>query len=45
MATKKELLKALTEAGIEGFTMADSRTDLEKAVAKIDPPVTRQKGV
>ena len=45
MATKKELLKTLTEAGVEGFSLSDDRSDLEEAVANIEPTVNRQKGV
>ena len=45
MATKKELLQALTEAGVEGFTLSDDKSDLEEAVAKIEPAVNRRKGV
>ena len=45
MATKKELLKTLTDAGVEGFTLSDDRSDLEEAVANIVPAVNRQKGV
>ena len=45
MATKKELLKTLTDAGVEGFTASDPRADLEEAVANIEPAVNRQKGV
>ncbi len=45
MATKKELLQALTDAGIEGFTASDDKADLEKAVANIVPVVNRRKGV
>ena len=45
MATKKELLKTLTEAGVEGFSLSDDRSDLEEAVANIVPAVNRQKGV
>ena len=45
MATKKELLKALTEASVEGFTLSDEKDDLEEAVANIEPAVNRQKGV
>lgn len=45
MATKKELLKALTDAGIEGFAVSDDKSDLEEAVANIEPAVNRQKGI
>ena len=45
MATKKELLKTLTEAGVEGFSLSADRSDLEEAVANIVPAVNRQKGV
>jgi hypothetical protein len=45
MATKKELLKALTDAGVTDFTLDDSKTDLEAAVAALVPAVNRQKGV
>ena len=45
MATKKELLQALTDAGVEGFTGSDDKSDLEEAVANIEPVVNRQKGV
>lgn len=45
MATKKELLKTLTDAGIEGFSLTSSKEDLEDAVAVIEPSVIRQKGV
>ncbi len=45
MATKKELLKTLTEAGVEDFTLSDEKSDLEEAVANIVPAVNRQKGV
>ncbi len=45
MATKKELLKTLTDAGVEGFTLSDDKSDLEEAVANIVPAVNRQKGV
>ena len=45
MATKKELLKALTDAGVEGFSLSDDKDDLETAVANIVPAVNRQKGV
>ncbi len=45
MATKKELLQTLTEADVEGFTASDEKSDLEEAVANIEPAVNRQKGV
>ena len=45
MATKKELLQTLTEAGVEGFTASDDKSDLETAVANIVPAVNRRKGV
>ena len=45
MATKLELLKALTEAGKDGYTMADSKEYLAAAVAGLVPAVNRQKGV
>lgn len=45
MATKKELLKTLTKAGVEGFSSLDDKSDLEEAVANIEPAVNRQKGV
>jgi hypothetical protein len=45
MATKKELLQTLTDAGIEGFSLSDDKADMEAAVAKIQPAVIRQKGV
>jgi hypothetical protein len=45
MATKKELLKTLTEAGVKGYSTSDSHADLEKAVAVLVPPVNRQKGI
>ena len=45
MATKKELLKTLTDAGVEGFSLSDEKSDLEEAVANIEPAVNRQKGV
>ena len=45
MATKLELLKALADAGKEGYTMADSKESLAIAVAGLIPEVNRQKGV
>ena len=50
MATKQELLKALTAAGVEGYSKSDSKPDLEEAAAAagvdLNPPdVTRNKGV
>ena len=45
MATKKELLKTLTDAGVEGYSLASSKEDLEDAIALIEPPVIRQKGI
>jgi len=45
MATKKELLQTLTDAGFEGFSLSDDKSDLEEAVANIEPAVNRQKGV
>lgn len=45
MASKKELLKTLTDAGETGFSIADSKIDLEKAVSGLVPAVNRQKGV
>ncbi len=45
MATKKELLEILTDADVEGFTLSDDKSDLEEAVASIEPAVNRQKGV
>ena len=45
MASKQELLKALTEAGVEGYSIADPKPKLEKAVADLVPAVNRQKGI
>ncbi len=45
MATKQELLQTLIDAGEEGYSFSDSKTDLEKAVADLVPAVNRQKGV
>ena len=45
MATKKELLKTLADSGVEGFSLSDEKSDLEEAVANIEPAVDRQKGV
>ncbi len=45
MATKKDLLATLTDAGVSGFSMSDDKTDLEDAVANIEPVVYRQKGI
>lgn len=45
MATKKELLKTLTDAGVEDFSLSDDKSDLEEAVTNIEPAVNRQKGV
>ena len=42
---KKELLEALTDAGVSGFSMSDDKIDLEDAVANIEPQVNRQKGI
>lgn len=52
MATKKENLTTLTDAGMDGFTLADSAEDLDFAaqlvladLASDDPVVDRRKGV
>ena len=45
MATKLQLLTTLTNAEVDGFSMADDKTDLEAAVAGLDPVVDRRKGV
>ncbi len=45
MATKLQLLATLTTAEVDGFSMADDKTDLEAAVAALDPVTSRRKGV
>ena len=45
MATKLQLIAALDAAEVDGFSMADDKTDLEAAVAALDPVVDRRKGV
>ncbi len=49
MATKLQLLATLEAADLAGFvggfSMADDKTDLEAAVAGLDPVVDRRKGV
>lgn len=46
MATKLELLAILEEAGEDGYSMKDSKADLEDAVAALDEAeVERRIGV
>ena len=45
MATKKQLLAILTAAGYDEVSMADDKSDLEAAVAALDPVTDRRKGV
>ena len=45
MATKLQLLATLDAAGVEGYNMTDDKTDLEAAVAGLDPVTDRRKGV
>ena len=44
MATKLQLVATLEAAGYD-YTMADSKEDLEAAVAALDPVKDRRRGV